>query len=610
MENEDFDDETEDIELSDNEDIEEDNDIVDESDDTDGDSSNDVKIKSSKKSKVEAKDDEEEGSLMLNGEDYFSEDENWKGVRYFQLDKRIVHVAFSKFFGKEAKDYEDFITSCVSKKAYHKMMRLFCHTNNVILNYDKKVTESFIYKYYCIKHNIDVAAYDRNSYQQFINAIVNLFDYGIMNQIRKYVNTYYIPTDDECPYEENKKTLIPGITFRDYHKKILFVVSEMTHFVIPLCLEYLREYKETPTNALLTDTFTNLFPIAQAVDPVHLVPLDKNERPCDVYQKLYAFVENRVKDSLKSDDRMWERQEFLGTIWKSITEDILKNLLENKIDFLVNYNIAQEDILNNKLLANIVPEYSFKFNIIHLNVSVVRKSIQDQVIRGKDPYSINCFVEVDSNTSDDDNAIVTEAEQFDSYNAKHDEFPIIIRHTFMEDTVNKILNRKNVVLNPNDIEFYKKNLSINEFQRFAIMSCFHSQFGGSENLYGLNQENWIKLMLCVVEMFKRGGSETEAIAKYVTAKRERHYVLKKETRVSRATLLNDPLYNYLINTKYKNVKNIINKRNNFIENKIGYILSNEFSYNTPIAELHGKTIPRNEDEIRVGILKFFTSFIL
>ena len=580
MENEDFDDETEDIE--------EDNDIVDESDDTDGDSSNDVKIKSSKKSKVEAKDDEEEGSSMLDGEDYFSEDENWKGVRYFQLDKRIVHVAFSKFFGKEAKDYEDFITSCVSKKAYHKMMRLFCHTNNVILNYDKKVTESFIYKYYCIKHNIDVAAYDRNSYQQFINAIVNLFDYGIMNQIRKYVNTYYIPTDDECPYEENKKTLIPGITFRDYHKKILFVVSEMTHFVIPLCLEYLREYKETPTNALLTDTFTNLFPIAQAVDPVHLVPLDKNERPCDVYQKLYAFVENRVKDSLKSDDRMWERQEFLGTIWKSITEDIL----------------------NNKLLANIVPEYSFKFNIIHLNVSVVRKSIQDQVIRGKDPYSINCFVEVDSNTSDDDNAIVTEAEQFDSYNAKHDEFPIIIRHTFMEDTVNKILNRKNVVLNPDDIEFYKKNLSINEFQRFVIMSCFHSQFGGSENLYGLNQENWIKLMLCVVEMFKRGGPETEAIAKYVTAKRERHYVLKKETRVSRATLLNDPLYNYLINTKYKNVKNIINKRNNFIENKIGYILSNEFSYNTPIAELHGKTIPRNEDEIRIGILKFFTSFIL
>lgn len=589
MENEDFDDETEDIELSDNEDIEEDSDIiVDESDDTDGDSSNDVKIKSSKKSKVEAKDDEEEGSSMLDGEDYFSENENWKGVRYFQLDKRIVHVAFSKFFGKEAKDYEDFITSCVSKKAYHKMMRLFCHTNNVILNYDKKVTESFIYKYYCIKHNIDVAAYDRNSYQQFINAIVNLFDYGIMNQIRKYVNTYYIPTDDECPYEENKKTLIPGITFRDYHKKILFVVSEMTHFVIPLCLEYLREYKETPTNALLTDTFTNLFPIAQAVDPVHLVPLDKNERPCDVYQKLYAFVENRVKDSLKSDDRMWERQEFLGTIWKSITEDIL----------------------NNKLLANIVPEYSFKFNIIHLNVSVVRKSIQDQVIRGKDPYSINCFVEVDSNTSDDDNAIVTEAEQFDSYNAKHDEFPIIIRHTFMEDTVNKILNRKNVVLNPDDIEFYKKNLSINEFQRFVIMSCFHSQFGGSENLYGLNQENWIKLMLCVVEMFKRGGPETEAIAKYVTAKRERHYVLKKETRVSRATLLNDPLYNYLINTKYKNVKNIINKRNNFIENKIGYILSNEFSYNTPIAELHGKTIPRNEDEIRIGILKFFTSFIL
>lgn len=570
---------------------------VDES--VDGDSSDeDVKIESTSKKKAgktaeQESDDESIAASMLENENYFTEDPSWKGTRYFQLDKRIVHVAFSKFFGKEAKDYEDFITSCVSKKAYHKMMRLFCHTNNVILNYDKKVTEAFIYKYYCIKHNIDNAVYQKGSYQQFVNAIINLFDFNIMNQIRRYVNECYIPSGDDT-YEANKRTFIPSITFLDYHKKILFIVSEMTHFIIPLCLEYLREYKETNTNELLTDVFVNLFPMAQAVDPIHLIPIDKNERPCDVYQKLYSFVENKVVDSLKSDGAQWERQEILATIYKSVIEDIV----------------------NNKLLINIVPEYSYKYNIIHLNISVVRKGIQDLVIRKKDPFSINCFVDVDSNTSDDDNAIVTEAEQFDSYNAKHDEFPIIIRHVFMDDTVNKILMRKNVVLNPADVKFYMDHMinssvvGINDFQRFVIMSCFHSQFGGSENLYGLNGENWVKLMLCCVEMFKRGGPETAAMAKYITAKRERHYVSRKETRLARNVLLNDPLYNYVIDTKYKNVKNVINKKNNFIESKITYLLSNEFSYNTPNEELNGRIIPRNEEEIRTGVLKFFSTFVL
>ena len=68
---------------------------------------------------------------------------------------------------------------------------------------------------------------------------------------------------------------------------------------------------------------------------------------------------------------MWERQAFLATNYKGTIEDIV-----------------------NKLITNIVPEYSFKYNTMHLNVSVVRKSIQDYVFRKKDPFSINCFVDV------------------------------------------------------------------------------------------------------------------------------------------------------------------------------------------------------------------------
>lgn len=582
-ETEDFDDETVGIVDTADEAIEDD---IEE-----GSSDEDVKVKKPKSSKSKAivakdkdDDDEDDGCEPIVEEHFFTEDADWKGFHFFKFEGRTVKVAFSKFFGKSAEEFEEFITSCVSKKAYHKMMRLFTHSNNVILNYDKKVAETFLYKYYCIKHSIDTASFIEGNTQQFINAIVNLFDIDTMNLIRKYVNTYYIPEKEQ--YEENRKSFVPAITFLNVHIKVLFIVSNMTHFIIPLCLEYLRQYKSTNTNRFLVETFTALFPIAQTINP-KLIPIDENERPTDVYQKLYSFVELKVINTLKVDETMWSRQEFLG----------------------VNYKTTIEEIVG-KLVTNIVPEYSFSGNTMHLNVSVVRKSIQDYTLRRKDPFSINCFVDVDANTSDDDNAVVTEAEQFDSYNAKHDELPIIIRHTFMDHTVNTIIIRKGVILNQSDIDFYMKNLSIHEFQKFVIMASFRSYFGGTENMYGINEENWVKLMLVAVELLKRSGPETAAIAKYVTAFKEKHYVSKKESRLSRSILLTNPLYNHIISTKYKSVKNIISKKNNFIENRITYLMSNEFVYNTPIAELNGKIIPRDEEEIMTGVLKFFDSQIM
>lgn len=513
---------------------------------------------------------------------YFTEDSSWKGFKYFVHEGKTIRVMFSKFFTKESEEYEEFITSCVSKKAYAKTMRLFIHTNNIILNYNKTVAEAFIYKYYCIKHNIDNELYCSTDHSHFINAIINLFDIPIMNEIRKYVNTNYKDTGD-TKYIENKKTFVPSITFLDYHLKILYVVSCMTHFIIPLCLEYIRTYREISTNDLLVDAFTSLFPIAQTISD-KLVPLDVNERQTDVYQKLYSFVESKVKSTLKSDESMWERQVFLGVNYKSTIEDIV-----------------------NKIITNIVPEYDFDGNIMHLNVSVVRKSIQDYTLRKKDPFNINCFIDVDTNTQDDDNSVVTEAEQFDSYSSKNDELTLVIRHTFMEDTVNKIMSRKNVVIDPETYKFYFENIKFHEFQQFAIYSSFHSYFGGTENICGINQEMYVKLMLTVTEVMRRSG--IDELVKYVTGVKNKHYVSKKEGRFSRTALFNDSLYNHIINTKYRNVKNIINKKNNFIESKITYLMNNEFCYNTPIRELNGRIIPRSEEEIRNGVLKFFNTMI-
>ena len=544
--------------------------------------------KSSKKSSKKDNDnidDDDVGGGAFATDPLETDDPKWRGVRYWQVTggNRYIHMNFSKFFGKEAEDYEDFVTSCGQKKAYSKMSDIFCNTANVILNKNKQTTETFMYKYYCIKRNIDHRAYDVDSYTQFSHSIVNLFDKDIVNELRAYVNSKYHETGDD-KWKANKRTFIPAITFLDRHIKVLFIVSRMIHLVVPLCLEYIREYKDVEAKTFLADIFSNLFPIAEKVDP-ELIPLSKtDEKEADVYNKLYSFVETKVKDTLDSDEAMWERQAYLA----------------------VNYKTTIDNILN-KLIVDIVPEYAFVGNVMHMNVAVVRKSIQDYTLRKKDPFSINMLVDADNNTSDDDNAVVSESEQFDSYNAKHDEFSIVIRHTFAKHTVDTIIARKGVVIDPAEVEWYMEHVRFHEFQTFVIFSSVTNYFGGTENVYSLNKELYVKLMICIVKVMEASG--LGSLAKYVTATKNRHYISRKETRLSRNALLNDPLYQYVVNNKYSSVKNIIDKKNNFLESIISKISNNEYVYNTPNSDLNGRIIPRDDVQIRKDILKFISSFV-
>lgn len=550
----------------------------------DEDYTDEVEEESPKSSKSKSDDDSDVGGGAFAQDPLETEDPKWRGVRYWEVHagQRLIHINFSKFFGKEAEDYEDFITSCVQKKAYSKMSDMFANTANVILNKNKATTETFMYKYYCIKKDIDNEAFEPESYQRFINSIINLFDKNMINEIRTYVNNNYAETGDER-WEKNKRNYIPAITFLDRHIKVLYVVSRMIHLIVPLCLEYLREYKDIDAKTFLADTFSNLFPIAEAISP-DLVPLSSNTEPMDVYQKLYSFVEAKVKDTLDSDKAMWERQEFLGTNYKTTIEGIV-----------------------NKLIIDIIPEYSFCGTPMNMNVAVVRKSIQDYTLRKKDPFNINCFVDADTNTSDDDNAVVSESEQFDSYNAKHDELSIVLRHTFAEDTVNKIIARKGVILDPAEVEWYMHNVHFHEFQTFVIFASTMRYFGGTENIYGINQELYVKLMLAITKCMDASG--LSSLSKYVLGTKNRHYISRKESRLSRSQLMNDPLYQHIINTKYQNVKNVITKKNNFIESRVSYLMNNEFTYNTPNEDLNGRIIPRDEDQIRRDVLKFFNGFV-
>lgn len=559
--------------------------ITEGSNDIEDDDDGSSEEKSKKKTKeLDTDDGLPDGDFM---EDYlYSEEPDWKGFRYCTLlgsTESIMNIKFSKFFGKESEDYENFSVSCNKKKAYRKLSHVFCHTMNVILNQNKKAAQNFLYRYYCMKRDLDNDNFQQGNVKQFVSSIVNLFDVEIINEIRKLINENYVETGD-VKYKENKDNFIDSITFLDYHIKVLYIVSRMTHFVAPLCIEYLKTHFEADAKVLLTEVFTALFPIAESYGP-GIVPISANDRPADVYQKVYDFVQTKVFDTIKSDETMWERQAHFG----------------------VNPKITTEQIVS-KLIVDIIPEVSFNGNVINMFATVTRKSVLDYTLRKKDLYNINQISEIDNASDDNDNAVVSESDMFDAMNAKHDAFGVLIRHTFTTDTVNKIIERSGIVINPEDVEYYMKNIHFHKFQTFAIFSSCLSAFGGTENLYGLNQENYIRLMLMICKRLEASG--LRELSYYISGIKNRHYIAKKESRIFNQQLVADPLYQYIINNKYNNIKNIIDKKNNFISSRISFLTSNEFSYNLPDSNLTGQIIPRNDDLIRQQVLRFFVEFIL
>lgn len=545
------------------------------------------------KSKSVDDDEEEEKGGNFASDDYFTEYPSWKHPKYWIFDDKthIVRIAFSTVFPKikEVKAYEEFVTSCVSKKAYHKMFRLFTHSANAILAANPAVTDTFMYKYYSVKKSLDNHAYEHGNPVLFISSVVNLFDVGMINEIRKYVLKYYRETGDK-DYKLHKDTYIEAITFLDCHIRVLYVVSRMIHLIVPLCLEYIKNYREVNAEEILNNIFDKLFELAQENNPEY-VSLTTDGTPMgsmDVKQKLYNFVESKVRDTLKSDESMWNRLKFLGTNWK---RTVIK--------------------IQYKLIRDIIPEYTFNGNAMNMNSVVTRKSIMDYTLRKPDNFTINCLVDASNNDTPDDNAIVTEAEQFDSYNSRHDAFIITIRHCFAEDTVDKFLLKKGinvkVDIDPAEYKFYLDNLKHHEFQQFVVFSSVVNTFGGTENIYGVNRDMYVKLICGLKILLERFGMSD--IAAYLTGTRNRHYISNKESRMLHNALINDELYNSVINTKYKWVQNIINGKNNFIESKINYLINNEFSYNCMNPELNGRIIPRNEEAIRRGVLKFFNAFV-
>lgn len=494
-------------------------------------------------------------------------------IKYFNVSLKNIVVPFEDFFDDQnAADYDEFFMSIATKKTYSKIADLICKENNIVLNGNQELAERFITTYFTLKYSIDRGEYDSKYPDTFINDVITLlFPVDFMMYLHNYIESNY-KTNVDANIDLDKHRFDKGTTFQDRHYKILYLISTMSRLVIPVVTHYIYNRKSiTDINGFIMNVFVALFKLAQTGSD------------SDIYAKLHLFVQRAIMKTTYTDAPMWDRLKILGITPEGVIEDTM-----------------------NKLVTNVIPKYDFNMNIMNLNTVVIRKSVMSYTLRRKDPYTLFSISSSDGHASDDE-SILSEVEIFDSYNTQRDESVILYRKYGTSHDVNIIAMREGILINPNEVEFYKKSTRYHELQKTAIYYVFDKYFSGIENIIGgCRADDWIKLIIILKKMLERMG--LNYLSEFISGERK-DYSYRRLSKYMDNMINEDPLYKEIIEKKYKSVQGLIEKRNP-IKNMIIAIFNNTYIYNSYGNIKNGQYIEKDEERIVREVLNFFNSFIL
>lgn len=486
---------------------------------------------------------------------------------YYTSTFKSIYIDFSEF-GKENNDFSEFIISLPAKKAYAKIAKFICSENNKFLNFDEKFASRFLFGYLTLKKAIDLNKFNNNEnlfIAQLINTLVNN---DLITIVMKYVDSEYIISIDNYIDLDTHKFDV-GTTFMDRHFKAIYAISTVIKLIIPISVHFVYTNHSVETKTFFYNLFITIFNTIQTAIGY------------DIYSKLHTYIYRIVMKTQNTDKIMWDKLKILSKTPETVVEEAVK-----------------------RIIVDVFPKFEFEKNIVNF-ITVATRKFVNWTIRKEHPVSIYTLSDVEGSTSNDD-AVITEADLFDSYNVKRDETIIFLRKEFVMDTIQKIMIREKVEILPEELQFYKETVKFHYIQTSAIFQAFAHYFGGSENIYGCNKEQYVMLMIILVKMMRRLG--INELAQYILAHRQ-NYNYRRISKTFDNMLFNNPMYKELIENKYKFITNLIENKN-FIRNMFVVSINNNYSYNEYNNPKNGQIIEKNEELLCKDVLSFFNMIII
>lgn len=509
-------------------------------------------------------------------------------IEYFIVKGKTVVIPFEKIFHKESlRDYDNFRMIHKSKRFYAESAPIFCKTCNEILNKNKEIAENFLYQYLNLKRAIDHGKLKNPNL--FINFLTsNLFMYkrrksqqSIMELIKDWVNENFINHIDPY-YEKNAQKYEQSIMFFERHYKLLFHVTVLSKFAIPICVHFLYSNPEIKMD-LDSFIYNVIMELMQLSASVH-----EGAEKINIYTKLYRHVEKYMNRIAVSDQAGLERLQFHGVTPDSIIETVMK-----------------------KLITNMLPKYEFDRDIMKFNQSVIRTSIDVYTLRKRDPIPARCLLVDEDGLGDDEKDGI---DLFSRYNKAKNEKLVMYRKLLSGPTMDRIAKRLQIDLKADELDFYNKTIEINPLQIILITQLLSKDFEGAENISGCTRFDVIKGIIILHKRMLRLNLVN--LANLVVAKKTSAILSKYQLKSLVKKIQTHPLYPKVIETRYGFVKDLFenrivarSERNHPIIELMRLIINENYVYNGFNDPDNGKPIPKNEDKILDEILEMYTKLM-
>lgn len=502
-------------------------------------------------------------------------------MQIFNLSQKFsngISMPFSKIFNQDLSNLEDF--DLRSKRTYSNHVKFIITENNNLIKRDKD--NEILTNYMIIKHKIDHERF--KTPKDFTDYMIyNIFKPWFIEEIIAYVDEIYdkYSVNVDMKIDESKRQYNETLVFKNIHCKELHRIATAFRFIIPLVTHFMKIYSDMVPGSDDEDSSTlllvqnNIFNKAKFL--VYIVTAlinvlhnyNKSE-PINIYSKLYNYILSLIRSTNYSDKDIWDKLILLNLTTFSLADNIM-----------------------NKILTDVLPKSKFTENIIGFIVKVINKHIYFGLHQNFDfNYTSISPISDDGDFSD--------ADKFEINSAKINETRAIVQKVFINDTIIKLYQRKGYLYDPEEFRYYFNNLTIHQIQMFCMLHYFSNAFGGVNNLYTCNKENWINLLIYLIRFLENNKF------KYL------QYILTGNIETySEKRILNKPIERKLTESlRYKNILQKYSNINTFmqksylIEKNLMIILNSKIVYNHYDYEHNGESIHLDPNIICDEFLRF------
>lgn len=516
---------------------------------------------------------------------------------YFKEKNKNIIIEFDKLFNNpELAVYNVFKMAIGKKRVYATFAHEMAIDNNKILSLNPQIAQQVIFAYFNVKKSIDnklfakvddeanlseygvEARRDFGKYENFINfMITTLFIPSFIDLVKEYVESKYEAFVDE---KESEK-YAPGTTFTNEHFKLMYVISILTKFAIPLCTHYI--YVNSDKNI---EVYSFIYTVFDAIFKIVVVGSNCN----NLMNKLYQYVDRMVRRTESSNKLIWQNFPAYNETRESIIDD-----------FII------------KIVTTIIPKLDIKRNPIKLITVVSKESIGKYKIKAKYPF--DCYRINDNDGSGDDEDTLSESDIFDMFYRNIDESIAILNRYANDDAIDTICRRNNIYISEQEFNWYKNHYKLHNFTVKAVSMIFARFFSGSINVKSCTFDQMIKLMIVTIK--KMRDLNINYLPYFITGIRTSYNFTNMPSATVLKNLKNNIDYIQLIELKYKYIQSIFNIKttsadeNNPVKDVIVSLIHNNYVYNEyGRDDINGKPIEIREDKIINDVIQMYKKMII